>query len=301
MSIRPPLNALYVFCVVVREGGFRHAAQALHLTPGAVSRQIQALEAHLKQVLFDRSAGGAATLTPAGKRLQDSAGGKMAALEAVLDPGGGAQRHVTILVDSSVTLAMHWLIPHLPDWRERHPQLQVQIRTVEGDIDPASPADIFLRRDAAELRGLPAQVFMRERSVLVASPAFLPALAARAGTDMRWLSAVPRIGTRSRPDLWPAWSTAHGMDAQALAPTCEFDNTVLAIQAATQGLGALVVPEAFVAAMLKIDALRRHGAAIETGCYSLAVGRKQASSRVALFTDWLQQRGGQEMASPLTD
>lgn len=301
MSIRPPLNALYVFCVVVREGGFRHAAQVLHLTPGAVSRQIQALEAHLKQVLFDRSAGGAATLTPAGKALQDSVGGNMAALEAVLNPDGGVQRQEAMLVDTSVTLAMHWLIPQLSDLRQRHPQLQVQIRTVEGDIDPASPADVFLRRDAAELRGLPAQVFMRERSVLVASPAFMPDLAARAGTDMGWLSEVPRIGTRSRPDLWPAWSTAHGMDAKALAPTCEFDNTVLAIQAAAQGLGALVVPEAFVAAMRRIDALRRHGTAIETGCYSFAVGRKQASSRVTLFTDWLQERGRVEMAGPLAD
>jgi LysR family glycine cleavage system transcriptional activator len=292
MSIRPPLNALYVFCVVVREGGFRHAAQALHLTPGAVSRQIQALEAHLKQVLFDRSAGGAATLTPAGRRLQDSAADNMAALEAVLNPGGGVRRQAVIQVDTSVTLAMHWLIPQLAHWRERHPQLQVQIRTVEGDIDPASPADVFLRRDAAELRGLPAQIFMRERSVLVASPALLPDLAARTGTDMRWLSAVARIGTRSRPDLWPAWSAAHGLDADALAPTCEFDNTVLAIQAAVQGLGALVVPEAFVSAMLAIGALQRHATAIDTGCYSFAVGRRQASSRVAMFTDWLLERVG---------
>lgn len=295
MSAHPPLNALHVFCVVVQEGGFRQAAQALHLTPGAVSRQIQTLEAHLKQVLFDRNPGGSATPTQAGLRLQASVGGKMAAIKEVLNAGGRAPRQVAILVDTSVTLAMHWLIPQLAAFRERYPQLQVQIRTVEGDVNPSSPADVFLRRDVAELRGLPAQTFMRERSVLVSSPALMSRSTLRKSTDMRWLGEMPRIGTRSRPDLWPRWSEAHGLDAKALEPTLEFDNTVLAIQAAAQGLGALVVPEAFISAMLKIDALVPHSRAIDTGSYSFAIGRKQASSRVTIFTDWLKEQGSREI------
>lgn len=294
MSLHPPLNALHVFCVVVREGGFRQAAQALHLTPGAVSRQVQALEAHLGQVLFDRNAGAPATLTPAGRKLHDSVGGKMAAIRDALDTGGRARRQASILVDTSVTLAMHWLIPQLPALRERHPQLQVQIRTVDGDINPASPADVFLRRDVAELRGLPFQTFMRERCVLVASPAFMAGTAARKAGDWRWLGKAPRIGTRSRADLWPLWSGAHGLDAGALEPTLELDNTVLAIQAAAQGLGVLVVPEAFVHAMLGIEALQCLSGPVDSGSYSFAVGRRQASARVTIFTGWLQELGRRE-------
>jgi LysR family glycine cleavage system transcriptional activator len=134
---------------------------------------------------------------------------------------------------------------------------------------------------------------MAERSVLVSSPGFASTLDLRRSKSMRWLFEVPRIGTRSRHDLWPSWSRAHGLDAKALEPTLEFDNTVLAIQAAIQGLGVLVVPETFIAAMLNSGALKlMHSARIDTGSYSFAIGRRQASSRVAIFTDWLKERGG---------
>jgi LysR family glycine cleavage system transcriptional activator len=293
MTIRPPLNALHVFCVVVQEEGFRQAAQALHLTPGAVSRQIQTLEARLKQVLFDRGIGNSATLTLAGRQLHERIADQMAEIIEVLDATGRTRRQISILVDTSVTLAMHWLIPQLPAFRQRYPEIHVHVRTVDGDINPSAPVDVFLRRDAAELRELPSQTFMAERSVLVSSPGFASTLDLRRSKSMRWLFEVPRIGTRSRHDLWPSWSRAHGLDAKALEPTLEFDNTVLAIQAAIQGLGVLVVPETFIAAMLNSGALKlMHSARIDTGSYSFAIGRRQASSRVAIFTDWLKERGG---------
>lgn len=292
MTVRPPLHALHVFCAVVREGGFRQAAQALHLTPGAVSRQIQALEERLKQVLFERASGNAATLTGAGQQLHDRVAAKLAEIVGALEPGAGLSSRQSVLVDTSVTLAMHWLIPQLPDFRQRYPHIHVDVRTVDGDINPSAPFDVFLRRELAELRGLPSQPFMRERSVLVASPACAAALRRRQPANMRWLANAARIGMRSRPDLWPSWSEAYGMDACALAPTLEFDNTVLAIQAALQGMGVLLVPEAFAAAMLDSGALQRmHAASIDTGSYSFAVGRQRASARVDLFTRWLTERG----------
>lgn len=292
MARRPPLNALNVFCVVVQKGGFRQAAEALHITPGAVSRQIQVLEEHLKEVLFDRSAGNSVTLTPAGRHLNERVADKLAALNEVFEGAGRPARHASILVDTSVTLAMHWLIPQLPSFSERHPNIHVHVRTVEGDVNPLAPVDVFIRRDAAELRGLPAQAFMNERSVLVANPAFQAGLPSSDPADMRWLARVTRIGTRSRPDLWPKWSAAHGLEARALEPVLEYDNTVLAIQAAVQGLGALVVPEAFIVSMLTNGTLSLlHGTRVDTGMYSFAVGRQHDSARVAIFTDWLIEKG----------
>jgi len=292
MTVRPPLHALHVFCIVVREGGFRQAAQALHLTPGAVSRQVQALEEHLRQILFERAAGNAAALTAAGRQLHEQAAGKMAEIVNMLEAGGGSGNQATILVDTSVTLAMHWLIPQLTGFRQRYPHIHIDVRTADGDINPSAPVDVFLRRDVTELRGMPSQVFMREHCVMVSSPSFASGLCSREPGNMDWLATTPRIGMRSRPDLWPLWSQAHGMDARTLGPAIEFDNTVLAIQAAVQGLGVLVVPEGFVAAMLENGALERVlAAAIESGTYSFAVGRQRGSPRVALFTQWLKERG----------
>jgi LysR family glycine cleavage system transcriptional activator len=295
MALRPPLNALNVFCVVVQKGGFRQAAEALHITPGAVSRQIQVLEERLKEVLFDRSAGASVTLTSAGRHLNERVADKMAALNEIFESANRVDRRASILVDTSVTLAMHWLIPQLPSFSERHPSIHVHVRTVEGDINPLAPVDVFIRRDASELRGLSAHVFMAERSVLVSSPTFMERLPPWAARDMSWLRNATRIGTWSRRDLWRSWSASHGLDAKEMEPVLQYDNTVLAIQAAAQGLGALVVPEAFVAAMLKCGTLALlHPIRVNTGSYSFAIGRRHDSARVAVFTEWLKERG--EMA-----
>lgn len=293
MATRLPLNALHVFCVVAREGGFRQAAHVMHITPGAVSRQISTLEEHLKQTLFERGAGSAAALTPAGRRLHERAADRMAAITELLEEGGRPGRTATILIDTSVTLAMHWLIPQLRYFSERHPGIHVQVRTVDGDIDPVAPVDVFIRREVSELRGLPSRMFMVERSVLVAGSSFMAPQNLDASGDMKWLRRVTRIGTRSRPDLWPRWSEAHGLNAAALEPILVFDNTVLAIQATLQGLGVLVVPELFIAEMLAIGTLRRlHAKGLHTGAYSFAIGRQRESLRVALFTEWLIARAG---------
>jgi LysR family glycine cleavage system transcriptional activator len=290
MSVRPPLNALHVFCTVVREGGLRQAAQSLSVTPGAVSRQIQVLEAQLGYPVLERTAGIHCAPTRAGGLLYERIADKMAAIIAAVDDGA-ARRHATVLVDTSVTLAMHWLIPRLRGFSDRFPRIQVQVRTVDGPIDPATPAHVFIRRERSELRGLPCEMFMTEHSVLVAGPGLLPSGASGKGSDIEWLRTLPRIGANSRPDLWPRWNEFHGIPhADSLAPTLCFDNTVLAIQAAAQGLGICVVPEIFVEALLDSRSLQLIGAdRIETGSYSFALGRQSDSLRVTTFIEWMRE------------
>lgn len=278
MSDRLPLLGLQVFCAVVRHGGFRQAALALHVTPGAVSRQVQALEAQLGQQLFERGPGPAQP-TAAGRRLMARVQAPLEAIAAALQPPQAAARRAIIRVDCGVTLAMHWLIPQLQQFHAQHPRWQVVVHTVDGDIDMASPADVFIRREASELRGLPADTFLQERAVLVAAAA-MPASAAR---------RAARIGASTRPDLWPTWADAMARPHAALAPTLEFDNTVLAIQAVLQGLGVGVLPEPFVAPMLAAGSLRPlHALRPVSGSYAVAVGRRRDSTRTRAFVAWLK-------------
>ena len=50
----PPLNALKAFESAARQGSFTAAAEALYVTHGAISRQIQQLEDWLGVSLFER-------------------------------------------------------------------------------------------------------------------------------------------------------------------------------------------------------------------------------------------------------
>ncbi|WP_159301433.1 LysR family transcriptional regulator, partial [Raoultella terrigena] len=52
--VLPPLNAVRAFVAAARHQSFSRAAQELHVTHGAVSRQIKGLEADLGVALFER-------------------------------------------------------------------------------------------------------------------------------------------------------------------------------------------------------------------------------------------------------
>ena len=71
----PPLNALRTFEAAARHVSFIHAADELAVTPGAVSRQVKALEQWLGAPLF-RRAHKQVSLTPLGR----------SSLEAVSEP-----------------------------------------------------------------------------------------------------------------------------------------------------------------------------------------------------------------------
>jgi LysR family glycine cleavage system transcriptional activator len=287
---RPPLHALHVFATVVREGGVRAAAQALCVTPGAVSRQLQALQETLPRPLFDHQPGGAATLSPAGRQLYARVSGPLEAIHAALDGASPSGARSVVRVNTSVTLAMHWLIPQLREFSQRFPRYHVQVTTSDGPVSATrGAADVYLRRDPGELTPLAIMEFLQERSVLVAAEALVAASRGPIATGLRRL---PRISSRSRPDLWPSWCAAHGVPAARLEPALEFDNTILAIQAAAQGLGCLVVPEIFAAPLLSAGALRRlGGGSVATGSYSLAIAPGRNSARVAAFTGWLRALG----------
>jgi LysR family glycine cleavage system transcriptional activator len=284
-----PLHALQVFVEVARRGGIRPAAESLNVTPGAVSRQIKALEEHLGRSLLERQPGSMARLTPDGEQLLHRSRGHMDGLQQILSLPATGRRPRAVVVNTSVTLAMHWLIPQLPRLQQHHPTLRVEVQTDDGPADRSLPVDVFLRRDPAELAGLRVEPFLTEYAALVASPSAWPA-------DRPWSHAalrhITRIAARSRPDLWPAWCEHAGLNEATLPPAQAFDNTILAIQAVVQGLGVGVLPLPFVADMLTTKTLRQLPAApVPTGSYAYAVRTGRESARVTAFTDWLKTTG----------
>ena len=126
MSLRrlaPPLHLLRAFSTVARFGGVSRAAEALHLTQSAVSKQIKDLEAWVEVPLFERTRKRLA-LTPAGERYEKAVQAVLLQLEAATlelitsDDGGGA-----LHLSSLPTFGAKWLIPRLPQFQLQHPQV----------------------------------------------------------------------------------------------------------------------------------------------------------------------------------
>jgi LysR family transcriptional regulator, glycine cleavage system transcriptional activator len=286
MAARIPLNAILVFCAVARHGSFRRAAQELCVTPGAVSRQIQALENHVGQQLFERNFRDI-RLTRAGEKLHARVAEKMASVEAEVELLRSGGRKTTVRVESGVTFAMHWLIPRLAAFHAANPGIRIQLSSASGPVNMSERLDLHIRRDPREFGRLKPEVFLEEQSILVASPKLNHGAAA-----LSWqrLKRQQRIAAKSRPGLWKQWSEHHRLDPTDFEPTLELDNTILAIQAAIEGLGAMVVPEMFVTGMLDNRALAKLGGKrIRTGAYYILKRARTDSAAVRKFTDWLHR------------
>lgn len=277
----PPLNALRTFEAAARHGSFTLAAEELCVTPGAVSRQIRALEEHFGQPLFHR-ANRAVTLTDAGQRYFAA----ITAPLAELARAGAVLGERRVVVDCVPTLAMHWLLQRLPQFRAAHPGIEVDLRTATGPVDNRQPFDLAIRRDPAHFAGLAADVLMTEISLPVCSADFARRHALAAKADLR---RVLVLHIRARADLWPSWCRAKDLAPAALGPRQEVDHTFVAMQAAEDGLGLALVPLIFARRLLESGRLTCPLADAEavTGTYSLLRPAAPSKAEAETFARWL--------------
>ncbi len=123
-------DRLKAFAAVAREGGFTAAARTLGKTQSAISQAVAGLERELGQSLFVREAR-RVSLTEAGRILLHHAeqafaelGAAERALAALGELRGGQLR-----VGSSDTLAYYALPSALSSFRERYPDVELQLVT----------------------------------------------------------------------------------------------------------------------------------------------------------------------------
>ncbi|AXK40625.1 transcriptional regulator GcvA [Crenobacter cavernae] len=239
MSTYPPLNALRIFEAAARLESFSAAANELFVTHGAVSKQIKQLEDWLGVKLFER-AGGRVRLTDTGWRylvqVQDGLDLIANATSQLLQPD--RQRRLTI--NSTPTLAMYWLLPRLPAFRERFPEIEFRIMTSDRDISRLdTPFDVAIRRGPGDWPGYIAKPFLDEWELPLCSSGLLDKAPIASPAD---LAAHTLLYADTRPTAWQRWLTLAGVPELKPASTLHFDHFYLALQAAMDGLGVVLGP-----------------------------------------------------------
>lgn len=123
------LHLLESFCVVVETGSLNKAAEALHLTQPAITRQIKALEAQLGAVLLTRTPHGV-ELTPAGQAVLPHARAAVAAVAACrhavteASGGGGPER---LRIAAGLMITLYTLPPVITAFKEAYPNIPVEL------------------------------------------------------------------------------------------------------------------------------------------------------------------------------
>ncbi len=138
----PSLNWLRVFEMAARTESFARAAEALNMSPPAVSQQIRALEMWLGRDLFERQAR-SVRLTDAGRAFLPAVGNAIGSVEATAASLFGRAGAEPLVVRSTALLTVGWLGPRMGRFLAAHPHVQVSLLSALSDSDFArSDADV---------------------------------------------------------------------------------------------------------------------------------------------------------------
>lgn len=122
----PSLDLIRTFESAARHLSFTKAAKELFVTQSAVSRSIRSLENHFGSALFQRRHR-ALVLTDAGQTLYHAAAD---AIQRLRDAHRNILRRdgeLVVTLATTFSFASMWLIPRLPEFREKHPEIEVRV------------------------------------------------------------------------------------------------------------------------------------------------------------------------------
>jgi LysR family glycine cleavage system transcriptional activator len=284
----PPLNALKAFAVAARHGSFTLAGEELHVTQGAISRQIKQLETALGVPLFLR-VHQAVELTGAGRELAESLLRLFAEMEVAVNKAAGTHRRQMLAVNVPPTFATRWLAPRLSDFQVRYPHIDLSITTDRIDsLRETRALDCLIVFDRQAWPRVACEPVLKERHIMVSSPVLWkhdkpPALPG--ATLLHVLDGSQRL------PVWEQWIALHGPREIDTRPGLNFSTLDQAINAAIAGAGVVVVDEAMVVRELQSGQLLRHNSQHVEGPfgYWFVVPMRQSPvpGRVNEFRDWL--------------
>ncbi|WP_374668353.1 LysR substrate-binding domain-containing protein [Ramlibacter sp.] len=286
--LHPPTHLLLAFCTTARHGSISRAAEALHLTQSAVSKQVQELERWVGAPLFERVRK-RLVVTPAGQRYEQAlrpllAQIESATLEVMTSGDGGGALHLSSLP----TFGAKWLIPRLPGFQREHPQIALHfVPYVQGYDFHRSDLDCSILFGDGHWPGATAEYITGREVVLIAPPAPRSRPLLRKPADV---ARFPLLHHTTVPQAWPRWCAAHGVqNINALAGP-QLDQFHGVIRAVAAGMGLALVPKCLVRddiATGMVSAPLDDGYQDEAGYWLCHPPGRAHAAPLARFREWL--------------
>lgn len=293
----PPLNALRAFEATARLNSVSQAAEQLHVTHGAVSRQLKVLEAHLGVTLFVKDGRGL-KLTDAGSRLRDASSEAFERLRSVCAELSQDSADAPFVLGCSGSLLARWFIPRLGRLQADLPELRLHLSAGEGDLDPRRPGLDALLVFAEPPWPADMQVHVLAQECI--GPVLSPHFAGYERLHRAPASALlgeALLQTTSRPQAWPDWAQQQQIDPQALHYGQDFEHLYYLLEAAVAGLGVAIAPQPLVADDLRAGRLAAPWGFSQTrAALALWVPRRAADGRAEQLAQWLRAELGRQAA-----
>ncbi|MGE5615975.1 MAG: transcriptional regulator GcvA [Bacillota bacterium] len=249
----PPLSTLRPFEAAARLESFSRAAEELHLTHGAVSHQVRALESYLGAPLFERK-GKRVTLTATGHAFAERVRASLEEIGRAAD-AARSRRENRLSVSVLPSFASRWLMPRLIGFMERHPEIEVNVHASIGLASfAADDIDIAIRMGVGPWPPHACEPFLDDEYFPVASPRMNRGKLPKAPADL--LQPGVRIMREDR-DYWPAWFKAAGVPFEDRSRGPFFNDSTYSLQAAARGEGVALARRSIVGEDLERGILKR--------------------------------------------
>jgi len=283
----PPLTAIEAFVQVARLGSVKAAAEELALSSPALSRRVQALERFMGRNLFERRHQ-AMMLSADGELLLSRIAPALDALTLAIDATSGDSELVRLRLGVMPLFASQRLMGRLPELRQRHPELHIDIDTgghALARLGEGVDAAIVLARDIDS--NLYSRRIDRDTAVAIVNRSLL-----NGRFPVGRVEDVGRLTIflhRDMPELFNVWREGLGRPDLEPAAVDVFDSGQLMLDAAAQGLGAAFMLRSHLEDSRDERLTNLFDEAVDSPYgYWFACRRPALSTRaVRIFHDWL--------------
>ncbi|OPH52837.1 LysR substrate-binding domain-containing protein [Vibrio campbellii] len=287
MQNLPPLNSLKAFEATARLQSFTKAAEELNVTRAAVSQQVKSLEVYLDATLFERN-GAQLNLTQAAHEYLPVVSHVFQSLSAATQHLFSRQQQAQLTLHVAHSFCSQWLMPRLADFHRQHPKISFKVSTTANAMPSNSDiADVEIINGYGEWQSQQAIQLTRENWNVVASPGFLHLNPVR---DLADLIRLPKLATGGYQETWQCWLEQQGYQGTSIKLTGEFEHSLLAIEAAVNQLGVLLVRDLLVEDHLQQGTLVKVGewSMPSRGAHHMII-RDEEKPHVKAFVDWIMQ------------
>ncbi|MHA4835438.1 LysR family transcriptional regulator [Sphingopyxis sp. MSC1_008] len=289
-------RAMEVFTVAVAEGSFSAAGRCLGLTPSAVSRTIDRIEARLGVRLLLRSTR-ALALTAEGEAYLRAARRILADLgdaeQVIADQGAPRGR---LRISAAQAHGRLTIVPLLGDFVRLHPHILVDISLADRLVDiAAGQADVAIRFGPLADSPLTARKLGESRRVIIASPAYLAAHGTpRVPEDLHGHNCLNFNFRRAEP-TWP-FRDGDREFTLSVQGNIEANNGETLGQLAAAGVGIARVGAFSIADQIASGALvpilEDYNPGDVEAIHAVFAGGANTPARVRVFVDFLAERLG---------
>ncbi|WP_429808996.1 LysR family transcriptional regulator [Ensifer sp. B1-9] len=234
------IRQLKTFIAIAEHGTFAKAADAVGLTPSAVSQQIQSLESEVRAELFDRSTR-PITLNSQGLQMLEAAQGLVRAADDVVDAISGKSVSGTFTIGSVRSSALSLLPKAIIALKNDFPDLKIKLHV--ANTDELLNDVVTGRLDSAmvaEYSGVPSTLrwspFIQEPLFAIAPKGTPPMPAAEMLSELPYVKFISRFRLANIIETEVA---RRGIVTNVIA---EIDTITAVVACVVNGLGASIAP-----------------------------------------------------------